>query len=78
MQSIDRLDSFFKKQIAAGRILLATCQRDDISDNRQRMKSQSFFIGNSPIAQALRRLVSTIANSNATVLITGESGTGKE
>ena len=42
------------------------------------MKSQSFFIGNSPIAQALRRLVSTIANSNATVLITGESGTGKE
>ena len=42
------------------------------------MKSQSFFIGTSPIAQALRRLVSTIANSNATVLITGESGTGKE
>ena len=42
------------------------------------MKSQSFFIGTSPIAQALRRLVTTIANSNATVLITGESGTGKE
>ncbi|MFM7802411.1 MAG: sigma-54 factor interaction domain-containing protein, partial [Limnohabitans sp.] len=42
------------------------------------MKSQSFFIGTSPLAQALRRLVSTIANSNATVLITGESGTGKE
>ncbi len=78
MQSIDRLGVFFKKQIATGRILLATCQRDDISDNRRRMKSQSFFIGNSPIAQALRRLVSTIANSNATVLITGESGTGKE
>ncbi|MFN6059911.1 MAG: sigma-54 interaction domain-containing protein [Burkholderiales bacterium] len=60
------------------RILLATCQQHGISDNPQRMKSQSFFIGNSPIAQALRRLVSTIANSNATVLITGESGTGKE
>jgi sigma-54 specific flagellar transcriptional regulator A len=57
---------------------LATCQQHGISDNPQRMKSQSFFIGNSPIAQALRRLVSTIANSNATVLITGESGTGKE
>jgi sigma-54 specific flagellar transcriptional regulator A len=42
------------------------------------MKSQSFFIGTSPIAQALRRLVTTIANSNATVLVTGESGTGKE
>jgi sigma-54 specific flagellar transcriptional regulator A len=57
---------------------LATCQQHGISDNPQGMKSQSFFIGNSPIAQALRRLVSTIANSNATVLITGESGTGKE
>ena len=42
------------------------------------MKAPSHFIGNSPIAQALRRLISTIANSAATVLITGESGTGKE
>ena len=42
------------------------------------MKQQAFFIGTSPIAQALRRLVTTISNSNATVLITGESGTGKE
>ena len=42
------------------------------------MNSPSFFIGSSPIANALRRLVTTISNSNATVLITGESGTGKE
>jgi len=42
------------------------------------MKQASHFIGNSPIAQALRRLIATIANSAATVLITGESGTGKE
>jgi sigma-54 specific flagellar transcriptional regulator A len=42
------------------------------------MKSPSHFIGKSPIADALRRLISTIANSAATVLITGESGTGKE
>ena len=42
------------------------------------MKQPAFFIGTSPIAQALRRLVTTISNSNATVLITGESGTGKE
>jgi sigma-54 specific flagellar transcriptional regulator A len=61
-----------------GRILLATCQYRVIGDNPSRMKSQSFFIGTSPIAQALRRLVTTIANSNATVLVTGESGTGKE
>jgi len=61
-----------------GRILLATCQYRVIGDNLCCMKSQSFFIGTSPIAQALRRLVTTIANSNATVLVTGESGTGKE
>jgi sigma-54 specific flagellar transcriptional regulator A len=42
------------------------------------MNPPSFFIGSSPIANALRRLVTTISNSNATVLITGESGTGKE
>ena len=48
------------------------------SDNASSMKPPSFFIGTSPIAQALRRLVTTISNSNATVLITGESGTGKE
>jgi sigma-54 dependent transcriptional regulator, flagellar regulatory protein len=57
---------------------LATCQYRVIGDNQCCMKSQSFFIGTSPIAQALRRLVTTIANSNATVLVTGESGTGKE
>ncbi|NDC61236.1 MAG: sigma-54-dependent Fis family transcriptional regulator [Betaproteobacteria bacterium] len=42
------------------------------------MKTQAFFIGSSPIAQALRRLVASISHSNATVMITGESGTGKE
>ena len=57
---------------------MATCLSQAISDNQVCMKSQSFFIGTSPIAHALRRLVTTIANSNATVLVTGESGTGKE
>ena len=36
------------------------------------------FIGSSTSAQSLRGLVATMANSNATVMITGESGTGKE
>jgi len=36
------------------------------------------FIGSSDSAVALRQLVATMANSNATVMITGESGTGKE
>jgi len=38
----------------------------------------SDYIGISAAAQALRNLLSTIANSPATVMITGESGTGKE
>ena len=36
------------------------------------------FIGNSEAAQAIRGLISRVASSTATVLITGESGTGKE
>jgi sigma-54 specific flagellar transcriptional regulator A len=42
------------------------------------MKPLPHFIGSSESAQALRGLVATMANSNATVMITGESGTGKE
>ena len=36
------------------------------------------YIGQSAAAKAVRDLVSRVANSNATVLISGESGTGKE
>ncbi len=42
------------------------------------MKTPPHYIGTSPCAQALRDLVATMANSNATVMITGESGSGKE
>lgn len=42
------------------------------------MKPSINFIGSSAPAHALRHLVATMANSNATVMITGESGTGKE
>ena len=36
------------------------------------------LIGNGPTMGALRRLIATVARSQATVLICGESGTGKE
>ena len=36
------------------------------------------YIGSSEAAKAVRNLVSLVADSTATVLITGESGTGKE
>jgi len=42
------------------------------------MKPPTQFIGLSESAKTLRNLVATMANSNATVMITGESGTGKE
>jgi len=42
------------------------------------MTPKTNFIGSSESAITLRQLVTTMANSNATVMITGESGTGKE
>jgi sigma-54 specific flagellar transcriptional regulator A len=42
------------------------------------MKPTTQFIGSSESAKTLRNLIATMANSNATVMITGESGTGKE
>ena len=42
------------------------------------MKTHSHYIGISNAAQGLRSMLATIANSNATVMITGESGSGKE
>ncbi len=42
------------------------------------MNPTTHYIGTSASAQALRDLVTTMANSNATVMITGESGSGKE
>jgi len=42
------------------------------------MSITSPFIGKSPAAQAVRAMITRVANSQATVLITGESGTGKE
>ena len=42
------------------------------------IKHSPSYIGQSEAARAVRDLVSRVANSSATVLITGESGTGKE
>ena len=42
------------------------------------MKPTTNFIGSSESSATLRQLIATMANSNATVMITGESGTGKE
>ena len=36
------------------------------------------IVGKSPLMDALKRLIQTVAGTNSTVIITGESGTGKE
>ncbi len=42
------------------------------------MRPVNPIIGNSPPVRDIRKLIDTIADSTATVLVTGESGTGKE
>ncbi len=42
------------------------------------MRQPNPIIGNSPPMREIRKLIETIADSTATVLVTGESGTGKE
>ena len=42
------------------------------------MRPVNPIIGNSPPVREIRKLIETIADSTATVLVTGESGTGKE
>jgi len=47
---------------------------DDIED----VEPSDGMYGNAPQIRELRRLITKVANSDATVLVTGESGTGKE
>lgn len=58
---------------------VANRKRDDALEAGARTaQSSSGFIGQSPAAQALDRLVNKVAGTDATVLVTGESGSGKE
>ena len=41
-------------------------------------KKSTPIIGRGEAMRALRGLIATVANANASVLISGESGTGKE
>jgi len=47
-------------------------------DSPTLMRQPNPIIGNSPPMREIRKLIETIADSTATVLVTGESGTGKE
>lgn len=51
---------------------------NDTSRGHNLMRQPNPIIGNSPPMRDIRKLIETIADSTATVLINGESGTGKE
>ena len=51
---------------------------NDTSRGHNLMRQPNPIIGNSPPMREIRKLIETIADSTATVLINGESGTGKE
>ena len=59
----------------------ALCDRrtgPELVRERLRMRQPNPIIGNSPPMREIRKLIDTIADSTATVLVMGESGTGKE
>ncbi len=55
-------------------------KKENINYRRQLQKIHGFenIVGNSPKIQEIFSLISKVADSDATILLTGESGTGKE
>jgi transcriptional regulator with PAS, ATPase and Fis domain len=58
-------------------MLLEAAQRF-MEESEEEVTATSRLVGNSPTMRAVHALISKLANSSSTVLITGESGTGKE
>lgn len=61
--------------------ILKKQQTESLSKHYQQEISKqtgSLYIGNSPVAEKVKQLITKVAPSDATVLLTGRSGTGKE
>ncbi|MCP4385813.1 MAG: sigma-54-dependent Fis family transcriptional regulator [Hyphomicrobiales bacterium] len=57
----------------------ALLRRDhDFFRERSRFKAESQMVGDSPALQELQQLISSVASTDATVLVLGESGAGKQ
>lgn len=79
---------FLSKPFEASDVVVAACRRalahhDLLQQNRQLKdqlvtQSEQFIVGGTPVMRQLRRMISAVAPTDATVLITGETGTGKE
>ncbi|MCK4795776.1 MAG: sigma-54-dependent Fis family transcriptional regulator [Spirochaetes bacterium] len=51
---------------------------DQIKTGKQILTSDDYFIGNTKEIIKIKNIISKVANTSSTILITGESGTGKE
>ena len=76
---------FIEKPIDLNRLLVVV--RNALNQNKQtseikylkrKVDKKYEMIGNSPSVERLRKMITTVAPTDARVLITGENGTGKE
>ena len=76
---------YIEKPLDLNRVL--TCVKNALNNNhlrkensilKEKIKSNSEIIGQSPEIKSILELITKVANSNARVLITGPNGTGKE
>jgi transcriptional regulator with PAS, ATPase and Fis domain len=61
-----------------GELMQLEITRTTTSESQPNRAVENALVGNSPRMRIVRALISKLANSDSTVLITGESGTGKE
>ncbi len=76
---------FIEKPIDLNRLLIVVRnalnqkkQTSEIKHLKRKIDKKYEMIGNSPSIERLRKMITTIAPTDARVLITGENGTGKE
>ena len=76
---------FIEKPIDLNRLLVVVRnalnqnkQTSEIKHLKRKVDKKYEMIGNSPSVERLRKMITTVAPTDARVLITGENGTGKE
>jgi two-component system nitrogen regulation response regulator NtrX len=77
--------TFLEKPLTPESVLLALASALELRQARRTARSlredlgyTAELVGNSPVMQAVRQLITQVGPTDARVLITGESGTGKE
>jgi DNA-binding NtrC family response regulator len=81
--AIDYIEKPFSLEVMEFRVrkVLELQKQKSLAEHYQKVaagESESVFVGSSPSAKKVINLISKVAPSDATVLLTGKSGTGKE